>query len=1056
MTKPEVSNPSLDPRLDPMLAHMWMRGVADPTLIRKTVDGAEEISFLVRGKVQRADLAALGVKVGTQAGPVTTAQAPLSAIPALLNVPGVEAINAANELRPLLDVSASEIGAPAVWGGTQPPYTGLTGNGVVVGIVDTGIDLANPDFRTVDGRTRVKFLWDQSVFGTGPPGLSLCCGKEFTEDQINAGTATEIDADGHGTHMAGIAAGNGRATGHSVPQYTYVGIAPEADLIIVKGAGLSENDAINGVNYIFQRAAGLGKDAVVLVAWGDDNGAHDGGSNFDTALSALTGPGKIIVAAAGNNGGKAMHAQVNLASGQSATITFTIPAYTPNAYTSEYLSIEAWHSPGAMFNAKLTTPNGFTTGWIAPGTPHNVLYTTDGSFYVDNDLATNSKGAKQILFVTWDRGDGVKPSAGTWTLDVQRLTGSTNEPLDAWITGWKFGSPYNGVAPVFTSQINYTDLVMSPATGDSVISAGAYTTKTWWQIVEGCYTYYPDYYPNGLPGYPPYPTPPPDIAAFSSPGPRRDGVQRPDVAAPGQGVSASLSANATISGTDKMPDGVHWIYRGTSAAAAHVTGAVALMLQQTPHLCPDEGSGCIGGVRQRLIQNALADSFTGSVPNHAWGYGKLRLTPSAPDTQAPTAPGNLTATAASTSQINLSWSASTDNVAVTGYNVYRSGALIGSTTSALTYSDTGLAANTSYSYTVKAKDAAGNLSAASNTASATTLAVPDTQAPTAPTNLTATAASTSQINLSWSASTDNVAVTGYNVYRGGSLIGSTTSALTYSDTGLSANTSYSYTVKAKDAAGNLSAASNVASATTQALPPGPNFPPNVSLMAVKGSSGVVTFSASASDSDGTVISCFIDFGDGSPRAACGTSVKHTYAPGTFQAIATATDDDGATSSSSPFSIQVNRRLKIRISVLTGTSTHGLSDPMGIRIDALSDGQFDSTASLSIDNGPAQTNSVEMQLNPLDELLISATSLNETLRVDLRLENDGSFTYLGDTDPSTVEIVGVADSALASSNSVSVTGDSVFGCGIVGAGDATLLLLGLAGLIALRRHQKAHH
>jgi chitodextrinase len=187
---------------------------------------------------------------------------------------------------------------------------------------------------------------------------------------------------------------------------------------------------------------------------------------------------------------------------------------------------------------------------------------------------------------------------------------------------------------------------------------------------------------------------------------------------------------------------------------------------------------------------------------------------SAADITAPTAPTNLTAAAASSSQINLSWTASTDDVGVTGYDVYRGATLVGSSTTT-SYSDTGLTASTAYSYTVKAKDAAANVSAASNTASATTQAPADTQAPTAPTSLTATAVSNSQIDLSWTASTDNVAVTEYNVYRDGTLVGSSTSP-SYSDTGLSTSTAYSYTVKAVDAAANLSAASNTASATTQA------------------------------------------------------------------------------------------------------------------------------------------------------------------------------------------------------------------------------------------------
>jgi fibronectin type 3 domain-containing protein len=199
----------------------------------------------------------------------------------------------------------------------------------------------------------------------------------------------------------------------------------------------------------------------------------------------------------------------------------------------------------------------------------------------------------------------------------------------------------------------------------------------------------------------------------------------------------------------------------------------------------------------------------------------------APDTQPPTAPANLTATAASGTQINLSWTASTDNTGVTSYRVERCQGtgctsfvqIATSTTTA--FSDSGLTAGTSYSYQVRATDAAGNLSPYSNVATATTTA-PDTQPPTAPTNLTATATGAGQINLSWTASTDNTGVTGYRVERCQG-VGCTTftqvatpTTTTFSDSGLAANASYTYQVRAADAAGNLSSYSNTATATTLA------------------------------------------------------------------------------------------------------------------------------------------------------------------------------------------------------------------------------------------------
>jgi chitodextrinase len=206
-------------------------------------------------------------------------------------------------------------------------------------------------------------------------------------------------------------------------------------------------------------------------------------------------------------------------------------------------------------------------------------------------------------------------------------------------------------------------------------------------------------------------------------------------------------------------------------------------------------------------------------------------TAAAPDTTPPSVPTSLTATAASTTQINLAWTASTDNVGVTGYRVERcQGAGCSNfaqiaTPTAATFNDTGLTPSTSYSYRVRATDAAANLSAFSSTATASTMAAPDTMPPTSPSNLTAIAASSSQINLGWTASTDNVGVTGYRVERCQSAGCSnfvqiaTPATTTFNDTGLTASTSYSYRVRAADAAGNLSGFSNTATATTSSSAP---------------------------------------------------------------------------------------------------------------------------------------------------------------------------------------------------------------------------------------------
>lgn len=216
------------------------------------------------------------------------------------------------------------------------------------------------------------------------------------------------------------------------------------------------------------------------------------------------------------------------------------------------------------------------------------------------------------------------------------------------------------------------------------------------------------------------------------------------------------------------------------------------------------------------------------------------------DTTSPSVPTDLVAVAISSSQIYLSWTASTDNVGVTGYRIYRGDVQINNST-LNSYSDTGLSPSTTYSHTIAAYDAAGNVSGQSNSASAITRTSvsQDTTPPSTPTNLTATVISSSQINLAWTTSTDNVGVAGYRIYRGGNQVATSTTN-SYSNTGLSPSTIYSYTIAAYDAAGNLSNQSPQALATTQAAEPVDTTPPVLSGGAPTGTLIFGTFRATLS------------------------------------------------------------------------------------------------------------------------------------------------------------------------------------------------------------------
>jgi chitodextrinase len=186
------------------------------------------------------------------------------------------------------------------------------------------------------------------------------------------------------------------------------------------------------------------------------------------------------------------------------------------------------------------------------------------------------------------------------------------------------------------------------------------------------------------------------------------------------------------------------------------------------------------------------------------------------DTQPPTVPAGLNATAVSSTQVNLAWQASTDNVGVAGYTIYRDGTSLNTVSgTTLAYTDNTAQPSTSYSYTVDAFDAAGNHSAQSTAASVTTPSGSDTQAPSIPTGLIASAASATQVNLAWQASTDNVGVTGYTIFRNGTSLNTVSgTTLAYTDNTVQPSTSYFYTVDAFDAAGNHSAQSTAASVTT--------------------------------------------------------------------------------------------------------------------------------------------------------------------------------------------------------------------------------------------------
>lgn len=599
-----VSTPgSADVPLPAKLRHVTPGQDLSERFLARGGRGEPMLELLVEGDVPPGLLRAQGMEVNTVAGSWMTVRCPLGLLEALLRTEGISRVRVSEPVAPLMDKSAADVAAVGVRTRTASGFSGRTGKGVVVGIVDTGVDLDHADFRAPDGRTRLLSVWDQTQSGTPPSGYTY--GVEADSARINAGGFGERDTDGHGTHVLGIAAGNGSATGNGQPAYTYIGMAPEADVIAVK-TDFSATGIVDGVSYIFARAAALGKSAVVNLSLGTQDGPHDGTDPMDLMLSALTGPGRIIVVAAGNDGAREVHGHVAVSGATDALMTVTLPTYTPLAGASnDYLLFSGWYPGADSVGVTITTPGGSVIGPVSTGAERADIATPDGTVGLYNAVSSPTNGDHELYVEIYDAAENVPPKTGTWQFRFTASAAPLPGAVDLYLYASKLGG--SGQARFATGRM-VDGVVSSPGSADSVITVAAHSTRDGWDGLDGAHHSY-----NPLPVYG-------TLAYFSSHGPRRDGAQKPDLSAPGHGVISSKSAayNPGLAGT--ATDGVHYVNSGTSMAAPHVTGAVALLLAD-----PVWRDASPSAIRDRLRTTARTDSATGVTPNLAWGHGKLDI-----------------------------------------------------------------------------------------------------------------------------------------------------------------------------------------------------------------------------------------------------------------------------------------------------------------------------------------------------------------------------------------------------------------------------------------------
>ncbi len=596
-------------KMDPaMRAHVLLgsRAPAMVSMFVKTTDVTRT----------QQEIARLGGTVGTVAGDILTVRLPSSALPALAQGTSVLRLEGARHVRPRMDKVLPETKADQVHSGAAgSPYKGA---GVIVGVVDVGLDLEHQAFQKPGGGTRVVGLWDQGATGKAPQGYTY--GAECTAAELTAKTCGHTNTGTHGTHVTGIAAGG------PVAGAPYVGMAPESEIVFVNlGAApgiADQNEATttaicDGAAYIFKVAGTLNKPAVVNMSLGEHSGPHDGTSLADQCLDNISGPGKILVAAAGNEGqGSTSGAPGNPAvfvhaSGTAAAAPTTMRFVTndkgmaelglwfdnPNDISIRIGVVDAGGA-SAFTNAITRTQPLAATSLTVGGVTVGPLAAAGG------ELAGGARGIQ--VQITDGNGDKAELTGVTWVLEVSGA-GKFDAFIDTTSTsGFVKESAGAGIT------IDHAMTIGFPAIANKVIAVGSYVVRNeWTPLTGGPQTQTDNAGKQVVLGA---------LSGFSSRGPARRAtvvMQKPEISAPGEIIASALNAKGTVDPARILkaaPNG-YYLAEGTSMASPAVAGAVALMLQKNPKLTVDE-------VKKILAATATPQSGE-TLPNTSWGAGKL-------------------------------------------------------------------------------------------------------------------------------------------------------------------------------------------------------------------------------------------------------------------------------------------------------------------------------------------------------------------------------------------------------------------------------------------------
>jgi subtilisin family serine protease len=522
----------------------------------------------------------------------------------LLQSPGVERIEAYPQRTiPMNDTMLINNNVLPVHSGQSPLLQGYDGKGVIVGVIDTGLDFTHPDFIDSTGKSRVKFYWDQTQPNGPNTPVEYNYGQEWDNIQIDSGKAI-VGTDPHGTHVTGIAVGNGRAVNK------YKGVAPGADIIAVSLDFNSPSATIvaEAVDYIYSRAQLLGKPCVINASIGDYLGSHDGQDLQAQFIGSLIDQkkGRVFVASAGNKGNSPIHL------GYTVTADTNFTFFKPS---QGYVYIAMWADTTVFKNVK------FSIGCDQLSPAYSFRGRTAFTSIVPN-IGTYQKDSIYIngkrLGIIESYGDLV---GGTYSMEYFITPDSMSYVWKLITTGsgkfdlWNTDNIFTGTLPpatvmkdsVFYKRPDFDQtMVSSYQCLDNVITVGNYANRKTYLD----YNHNP-YYGTGTPGKR-FPT--------SSCGPTRDGRIKPDIIAPGDVMLSALVQSLrpqyiALLPTSITPEAYHTRDGGTSSSGPGVAGIAALYLQKHPTATAIQ-------VKNAILNCSRQDAFTGTTPNNAYGYGK--------------------------------------------------------------------------------------------------------------------------------------------------------------------------------------------------------------------------------------------------------------------------------------------------------------------------------------------------------------------------------------------------------------------------------------------------